>query len=157
MKKSMTKAFISAVAAGVTLLSFAVGSWSMPHGAGYKTDPARMTSFMSKKLDFTEAQEASVKMILTTSFEEVEADIQRLKILKKQLRAQEGGFDEVVARESADEIGEITARMVFLKANTFAEISGLLNEEQRSKVARLMEKREERRGMRRGHRKDRLE
>ena len=58
MKKSMTKAFISAVAAGVTLLSFAFGSWSMPLGTGYETDPVRMTSFMSKKLDFTEAQEA---------------------------------------------------------------------------------------------------
>ncbi|MDG1943116.1 MAG: hypothetical protein P8J17_02515 [Halioglobus sp.] len=157
MKKSMTKAVISTVAAGVALLSFAVGSWSMPLGAGYENDPARMTSFMSKKLDFTESQEASAKVILTTSFEEVEADVQRLKILKKQLRVQEDGFDAAVARESADEIGEITARLVFLKANTFAEISGLLNEEQRSKVARLIEKREERGGMRRALRKSRLE
>lgn len=157
MEKSMIKAAISAVAAGCTLLAFSVGSWSMPYGAGHQPDPTRMTSVISKKLNFTEEQEASVKIILTSSFEQLEPDVQRLKIVKKQLRVPESGFDAVVARESADEIGEITARIALLKANTFAELSEVLNEEQQSKFARLMEKREERRGMSRVHRADHLE
>ena len=142
---------MSSVAAGFTLLFVALGSWSMPHVGGHDFNPEDMSSFLSRKLDFTEEQEAAVNNLLTASHEESEPDLQRLQTLDEQLRNHRGTFDEVAAREAADEIGEITARMVFLKVSTFAEITALLTQEQREQAAELREKRAERRGMWRDH------
>jgi Spy/CpxP family protein refolding chaperone len=157
MKKSLLKALISSVAAGFTMLFVAVGSWSMPHGGGHDLNSEHMVSYLSRKLNLTEEQEAGVNELLTASIEEFEPDMQRLRTLHKQLRNPAGAFDEVSAREAADEIGGITARMVFLKASTFAEISGLLTEEQRLQALELMEKRGERRGMWRDRMRDHFE
>jgi Spy/CpxP family protein refolding chaperone len=151
MKNSLLKALISSVAAGFTMLFVAVGSWSMPHGGSYDFDSEQMTSFLSKKLDLTEEQEVGVTELMTASLAESEADMQRLQILHAQLRNPAGEFDEASARAAADEIGGITARLVFLRVSTFAQISELLTEEQRAEAIQMMEKRSERRGSRRGH------
>ena len=154
MKKSFLKALISSVAAGVTMLLVTVGSWSMSPGGGHELNTEHMVSFLSKKLELTAEQEVGVNEVLTASIEEMEPDMQRLRTLREQLRNIDGAFDEVSAREAADEIGGITARLVFLKASAYAELSRLLTEEQRLEAAELMEKRSERRGKRRDRRRN---
>tara|TARA_R110000823_G_scaffold27609_9_gene80373 strand:+ start:2796 stop:3266 length:471 start_codon:yes stop_codon:yes gene_type:complete len=148
MKKSLSKILISTVAVGVFMLSVAFSSWSMP-GGEHQRNPAKMVSVLADKLDLTESQEKDINALLKASHAENEADRQRLATLKKILHQQEQSFNEEVARETADEAGEITARMLYVKTSTAAQISGLLNAEQREELAELEKKRELRRGKRR--------
>jgi Spy/CpxP family protein refolding chaperone len=61
------------------------------------------------------------------------------------MQAQRQNFNSGEAQKLADEIGEITTRMVFDATRTQAEVYQLLSEEQRQEMDALMEKRDERR------------
>jgi Spy/CpxP family protein refolding chaperone len=157
MKKSFFKAIIGSLAAGLTLLTVAVGTWSMPHGGGHDRDPSAMVSMLSKKLDFSQEQETAVSELLTNSYTQSKADSERLRVLHDQLHSEEGNFDAASAQAAANEIGEITARLVFLRASTFAEVSALLTEEQREEMFQMKKKRGDFHGRWRGHRQEAFE
>ena len=146
MKNSFTKALIGTVAAGTVLLSLSAASWSMGHGGGMSFDPARMVAHMTDRLDLSEEQESEVTALLSATSEQSASDRQRLGELREGLRAQRDNFDAGTSQKMADEIGEITARMVFQATSTHAQIYQLLSEEQRVQMDEMMAKREERRG-----------
>jgi Spy/CpxP family protein refolding chaperone len=58
---------------------------------------------------------------------------------------QRGAFDAGEAQRLADEIGQITSRMVYQAASTQARIYQLLDEEQRAELGEFMEDHEPRR------------
>jgi Spy/CpxP family protein refolding chaperone len=145
MNKSLSKALLGAVVAGAALLSLSVASWSMDHGGGMDFDPGRMVAHMTDRLDLTEEQASSVKQLTTAAKERLTADRKRLQELREQLKAQRDDFDAGKAQVMADEIGEITSRMVFQAVSTHAEIYQLLTDEQKEEMDTMMEQRESRR------------
>ena len=145
MKNSIGKALLGATMAGLALLSLSATSWAMKHGGGMDHDPARMVAHMAQRLDLSEEQQGRVEELLTSSRENNVADRERLQVLREQMRAQRQNFDSGKAQKMADEIGEITGRMVFDATRTQAEVYQLLTDEQRQEMDALMEKRDDRR------------
>lgn len=122
----------------------AVTGWAKD-GYGMHGDPARMVARMTEKLDLSDDQKTGIEAILTETRGQSAADHARLQELRQQLRAQRAGFDADTARRLADEIGEITSRMVYGAASTQAQIYQLLDEEQRTELDEFMEEHEPRR------------
>jgi len=122
----------------------AVTGWTKD---GYRMhgDPARMVAHMADRLDLSEDQQAGIEALLSESREQSAADHARLRELRQQLRMQRGAFDAGEAQRLADEIGQITSRMVYQAASTQARIYQLLDEEQRAELGEFMEDHEPRR------------
>ena len=146
MTNSITKALMGAAMAGLALLSLSAGSWAMSHGGGMDHDPAKMLAHMSERLDLTQEQQDQIKEVMASSRTQSTADRERMKVLREEMRAQRDNFDAGQAQKLADEIGEITSRMVFEATSTHAGIYQLLTDEQKAEMDAMMEKRHERRG-----------
>jgi len=146
MTNSMTRALLGATMAGLALLSLSAGSWAMNHGGVMDHDPGRMIAHMTDRLDLTEEQQGQVKEIMDSSRTQSTVDRERMKVLREMLREQRGNFNAGEAQTVADEIGQITSRMVFQATSTHARIYQLLNDEQKAEMDAMMEKREERHG-----------
>lgn len=127
-------------------------SWSMGHGGEH--DPGRMLAHMSERLDLDSEQKAAVQQLLSASREASAADQRRLRTLRQELMAMKGDFDADRAQGIADEIGEITSRLVFEASRTWSGVYALLNAEQRTKLEELMAQRERRGQWRKGGGKD---
>ncbi|CAA0098479.1 Uncharacterised protein [Halioglobus japonicus] len=152
MKLNLNRVLLSIVAPAMATLFVAAASWSMPQDDDKRHDPQHRVNHLAKMLELTDEQEATVQTLLTTSFEESEADRERLHVLKDQLLKQPGNFDAATAQAAADEIGQITSRMMYRMANNFAEIYQLLDDEQRVEMAEMAERMSERGGKRHGPR-----
>ena len=122
----------------------AVAGWAKD---GYRMhgDPARMVERMADKLDLSAEQQTGVEAILAETRDKSAEDHARLRELRQQLRGMRGDFDADSARRVADEIGQITGRMVFQATSTQARIYQLLNAEQRAELDEFMEEHEPRR------------
>lgn len=114
---------------------------------GYRMhgDPGQMVARMADKLDLSEDQQAGIEAILAETRQQSAVDHARMRELRQQLRAQRSEFDADAARRMADEIGQITGRMVYQAASTQAQIYQLLDEEQRAELGEFMEDHEPRR------------
>ncbi|RLA49325.1 MAG: hypothetical protein DRR04_01860 [Gammaproteobacteria bacterium] len=145
MSKSRSKALLGAVVTGVVLMSLSVASWSMGHDGGMDHDPARMVAHMTDRLDLTEEQVSRVKQLMTATREQSDADRKRLRDLRGQMKTQRDNFDAGKAQKIADEIGEITSRMVFQIASTHAKIYQLLTDEQKAEMDDMMDQHQSRR------------
>lgn len=135
-------------AAAATALVASAAAWSMGPGSGGDQNPGRMLAHMADKLDLTAEQQSSVQELMSVSREANEADRQRLQVLRQQLQAMRGDFDASKAQGIADEIGQITSRMVFQTSKTWSGVYQVLDAEQRQQLEQLMKKREEHRAMR---------
>lgn len=144
MKNSFIRALIGAFAAGTVLLSLSAASWSMGHG-GMGHDPARMVAHIADRLDLTSEQKTQVEALMASATEQSATDRARLRQLREEMHAQRDNFNAGQAQKIADEIGEITARMVYAAANTHAGIYQLLDEEQKAEMDSMLEQRDERR------------
>ena len=133
-------------AAAATALAASAAVWSMGPGGGGDHDPGRMLAHMADKLDLTAAQQASAEELLSASREANQADRQRLQVLRQQLQAMRGDFDAGKAQGIAEEIGQITSRMVFQSSKTWSGVYQLLDAEQREELDNLMARREAHRG-----------
>ena len=133
-------------AAAATALAASAAVWSMGPGGGGDHDPGRMLAHMADKLDLTAAQQASAEELLSASREANQADRQRLQVLRQQLQAMRGDFDAGKAQGIAEEIGQITSRMVFQSSKTWSGVYQLLDAEQREELDTLMAQREAHRG-----------
>lgn len=126
----------------------------MGHGEGPGHDPATMMSHMTARLDLTEEQQLKVNELMASSSEQMGADRARLHQLREEMRGQRDNFDAGQAQVIADEFGEISGRMMYQFASTYAGIYQLLSDEQKAEMDSLMEKRAARReGWRSGGRK----
>lgn len=140
MNKQIGKWLLGMALTGVVLVSTA--GWAKGPAGGMEHDPARMMEHMSSKLDLSEQQQAEVKKLLASARKETAADQQRMQELRKEMRAQSDSFVPEKARKIADEIGQITGRLVYQAAETHAGFYQLLNAEQQAAMAGMMAKRE---------------
>jgi Spy/CpxP family protein refolding chaperone len=85
---------------------------------------------------------------MSASREANQADRQRMQVLRQQLQAMRGDFDADKAQGIADEIGQLTSRMVFQGSKTWSEVYQLLDAEQRQELEALMKQRDQHRGKR---------
>ncbi|MCB1698275.1 MAG: Spy/CpxP family protein refolding chaperone [Halioglobus sp.] len=133
--------------AGAAALSAA--SWAMGPPQGMEHDPARMLAHITKQLDLSAEQQASVESLLTAARQAGAADRQRMQELRSQLKGMRDNFDATQARKVADEIGQITGRMVYQASETWSQVYQLLDAGQKAELDSLMSQREERRARRR--------
>lgn len=146
MNISLKKSLLGAGFAAVSLLTLSAATWSAGHGGGMDHDPGRMIAHMSDRLDLTEEQQTELDELLGATRQENAADRQRLQELRGQLRESRGNFNPEDARAAADEIGQITSRLVYQAASTQAQVYQMLTPEQREKMESMMAARAERRG-----------
>jgi len=133
------KAWLCGVAlAGAAAMSLA--SWAMGPPEGMQPDPARMLAHMSKQLDLSDEQQTQVKSLLAEAKQANAADRERMQELRSQMKGMRDNFDAVKAREIADEIGQVTGRMVYRASDTWSQVYQLLNAEQRMKLDGMMER-----------------
>ncbi len=151
MKITWKKALIGMVAPALATLFVTAASWSMPDGDAPRHDPQHKVDRLVKMLQLTEEQEATVQTLLTASLEESEVDHQRLRTLREERLNKPESFDKTTALTAAEEIGQITTRMVYRMASTRAAIYQLLDHEQKVAMAEMAEKRGHKR---RGHQPD---
>lgn len=146
MTKQMKKWLLGATLAGATAISAA--GWGMSHHGGKTQDPARVLAHMSEKLDLSSEQQTEVSSLLAAAKQANAPDRQRMMELREQLMAQRDNFDATEARKLADEIGQVTGRLVFRASETWSRVYQLLTAEQRAELETLMAKREAHRGKR---------
>ena len=143
MNYTLKKWLLRATLAGATAIS--AGAWTMGHPGGTDHDPARMLAHMADKLELDTAQRAEVEKLLTGAKQANAADRNRMEDLRAELMAQQNSFDPFAAQRIADEIGQITGRMVYRASETWAQVYQLLNAEQRVALDAMIAKRRARR------------
>ena len=103
----------------------------------------RMLGKMSSHLDLSAEQQASVAELMAEARAAGTADLERMREIKAQLRAQSDNFDARTSQALADELGQITARSTYRMAETRAAMQALLDEEQRGKLEAMEARRGE--------------
>ena len=146
MKDLLGKRIVAAALGAVVSLS--ATAWAVGYRGGMEHDPGRMMSYMAEQLELNDTQRQQVQDIATNAREQSAADRARLQELRAELKNMRNDFDAGAAQKMADEIGEITSRMVFQFSSAYAEFYGLLTPEQRAEVDQLQEERGERRSKR---------
>jgi len=134
---------------GIALSGAAALSWAagyMPPHDGMNADPARMMSHLGEKLDLNDDQKDSIENLLTTAKESTAADRERMHALRTQMMDMRGNFNDGKAHEIADEIGQITGRMVYQASAAWAQVYQQLDTDQRSKLDSMMAQRGKHRG-----------
>lgn len=136
-----------------TAAVMSVAAWSMgsPHGMG--GDPTRMIAHLSDRLDLSSEQETEVKSLVAAVKETVSTERARMQELRAEMLAMKGDFDAGRAQAIADEIGQLTGRMVYQASETFAQVYQVLDAEQQTQLDAMLAKHGERRG-RWGHHGD---
>ncbi len=143
MSNKLKNWLLGATLVGATAMS--AGGWAMGHRGGMEHDPGRMLSQLSQKLDLSSEQQTELENLLTESNQANTPDRERLKALRLEMSGQRDDFDAGTAQGVADEIGQITSRMVYRASETFARVYQLLNAEQRVELDAMMAKRDTRR------------
>ena len=146
MKDLLGKRIVAAALGAVVSLS--ATAWAVGYRGGMEHDPGRMMSYMAEQLELNDTQRQQVQDIATNARAQSAADRARLQELRAELKNMRNDFDAGAAQKMADEIGEITSRMVFQFSSAYAEFYSLLTPEQRAEVDQLQEERGERRSKR---------
>ncbi len=147
MTTTMQKIVPATLLAALMLLS-AVG-WSGEHprgGEGPRPDDGRMLMRMVGDLDLSDEQKSQLKTLLKESRDAGSEDMERARELQESLRAMRADFDAAKARTLATELGEVSGRMAYRKAEVGAKVYAVLTPEQRAEMDAQAEKRSERKG-----------
>jgi len=135
----------AAALAAATVVS--AGAVAMgPPAEGMQADPARMMSHMGKELDLSAEQQAKIEALMTAARQASATDQKRMQALRTEMMAMRDNFDATKARKAADEIGQVTGRLVFQASETWSQVYQLLTVEQKAKLDELMAQRTQRRG-----------
>jgi Spy/CpxP family protein refolding chaperone len=145
MTSNLKKWLLGAALAAAGVMS--VGSWAMgpPPEGMQQPDPVRMMTHMSKQLNLTEEQKAKIESLQAKAKQAVAADQKRMQELRTEMMGMRDNFDATKARKTADEIGQVTGRLVFQASETWSQVYQVLNAEQKAKLESLMAQRDERR------------
>ncbi len=152
MNNTLRKILLGTGFAAASLVTLTSASWSMHHGMGMGMgmgkahDPQRMLAHMTERLELDEQQQSQIETLLLSAQASMATDRQRLHELRGELQRMGLDFDAGRAQALADEVGQITSRLVYQAASTQAQLQTLLTPEQRETMAAMMEKRGERRG-----------
>lgn len=128
------------------LAAMSLTSWAMGPGGGMDPDPGRMLAHMADRLNLSSEQKSEVENLLAAGKEANAADHTRMQELRTQMMAMRGSFDEQQARRISDEIGQLTARMVYRASATWAKVYTLLDAQQKAQLDSMMARRAEHRG-----------
>ena len=114
-------------------------------------EDGRMADRLIEKLALDAVQADQLRSIQSAATEATREDRERLKTLHKQFRAQADDFDQGAAQKLADEVGEITARLVYAATSVRASAYDVLTEAQRAELEEIRAAHESRREARRQH------
>lgn len=124
-----------------------VGAWAMgPQAEGMQPDPGPMMAQMSEKLDLSTEQQAKIKELTSAARQASAADHKRMQELRTEMSAMRDSFDATRARKTADEIGQVTGRLVFQASETWSQVYQVLNAEQKAKLDEMIAQRGQGRG-----------
>lgn len=151
MLQSNYRVVLGGVGALVITLVLAASSWAMAP-SGRHADPERMLDRMTHKLDLTQEQQSEIGALLNASSAAIKVDTDRARVLRQTLRDQRKDFDAGSAQAAADELGQLTGRIVFARTSTRAQVYGLLTPEQQASMDEWAEKRNLRKHHKRMHR-----
>ena len=115
----------------------------------------RFLERMTKVLDLSEAQQASIKKVLAAEQEKTAALHEKKREIRQQLRQAETvkPFDENAIRVLAEQQGAIETELTIARARAHSQIDALLTPEQRELAAKLRSERgEKHKGRKGGHR-----
>jgi len=129
-----------------TAAVMSMAAWSMGPPPEMGGDPMRMIAHMSDRLNLSSEQKTEVESLVAAAKQSSEADRTRMRELRSQMQAMKGNFDPGKAQAVADEIGQLTGRMVYQASETFAKVYQVLNTEQQAQLDSMMASRGERRG-----------
>ena len=115
-------------------------------GMGMGADPARMLAHLGDRLGLSSEQKSQLEGLLSAGKEANAANHARMNELRTQMLAMRDSFDEQKARQVADEIGQVTASMVYQASATWAQVYRLLDAEQKAQLDSMMARRAEHRG-----------
>ena len=133
---------------GATAMSLT--AWAMgPHG-GMDPDPGRMLEHLGERLDLGSEQKSRIESLLAAGKDASAADHARMQELRKQMMAMRDNFDEQKAHQLANEIGQVTARLVYQASASWSQVYQLLDAEQKAELDSMMAKRAQHRGKWRG-------
>lgn len=118
-------------------------------GIGSEFRAERMLERMASKLGLSAEQEAEIRDIFAEAKDSSQADRERMRELREQLR----DADDSEVQFIADEIGDITSRLVVTHTTTRSAVRGVLTDEQLEEMESLMEMRREHMSKRREHRR----
>ncbi|MEM8563939.1 MAG: Spy/CpxP family protein refolding chaperone [Pseudomonadota bacterium] len=144
MKSNWKK--IMATTALTSVLAASAMAWSGAGPYGKGGDPMRMFGYMSERLDLSDEQQTEVGALMAVAKQERSEDKSRMKELRSELMAMKADFDEGRAQSIADEIGQITSRMVYQMSSTFAQVYGVLDADQKAELDSMLAKRGDRSG-----------
>ena len=145
MRKSISLGLILASAVAATTIAFAApaagsfGGWH--HGQGH----GQLMAF--SKLNLTDAQRASIKQIMQTSFAQNKTQRQALRQQRSAFEAMtpdQGGYQSAATRLAKAE-GSAAQLRVQQRANVRAQIYALLNAAQKAQLATFKAQRQARR------------
>ncbi len=145
MKRKLKTWLCAAALAGANAVS--VGAWAMgPQAEGVQPDPGRMMAQMGEKLDLSTEQQAKIKELTSAARQASAADHKRMQELRTEMSAMRDSFDATRARKTADEIGQVTGRLVFQASETWSQVYQVLNAEQKAKLDEMIAQRGQGRG-----------
>ncbi len=129
---------LGALGALVVTVTLAASSWAMPPERGMH--PERMLERMTRKLDLTEQQQAEIGAVLEQSRGAMHGDMQRIRALRESLSAQRRNLDEGSLQATADEIGQLTSRMIVARTSSQAQIYAVLSPSQQDEMDKMLQK-----------------
>lgn len=135
---------------GLTALSL---SLEARPGKGGDHDFLDRLEFIADRIGLTDQQEADINSIINSSQLTNAVDRERAVQIKDELHGLTENFDASQAQILADEMGEITARLVYTKAETQAAVQAVFTAEQKEMLQAMREEREKMRAVfgERGH------
>jgi Spy/CpxP family protein refolding chaperone len=135
-----------AALAGAVAMSLTSLAMEPSPGMGMGADPARMLAHLGDRLGLSSEQKSQLEGLLSAGKEAKAANHARMNELRTQMLAMRDSFDEQKARQVADEIGQVTASMVYQASATWAQVYRLLDAEQKAQLDSMMARRAEHRG-----------
>ena len=120
--------------------------WAMGSHPGMGPTPERLLQHLGDSLDLTTEQHTAIESLLIAAKENGATDRKRLQQLREQLTSMRDSFDPRIAHNISEEVGQITARMVYQASETWSQVYRLLDAQQRAQLESLMAKRGKARG-----------
>lgn len=146
MKTSYLKFAAAALALLLSAGAALAQSAPPPHGHGGGAFGGPMFGFFGHRLDLTDAQKTQIKDIMTKEKPTIKPLVQQMGQGQSQLRQLElsGNFDEAQARTIATQQSQTMTELAVQHARIEAELIQVLTPDQKTKLAQMWQKREQR-------------
>ncbi|MDP4651691.1 MAG: Spy/CpxP family protein refolding chaperone [Haliea sp.] len=127
----------------IALALAAIISVAPAFAAPERGNPERMLERLTQRLELTKEQQSSIGELLQATQAEGAADQRRMQEIREALRAQGDNFDAASSEALTAEMGEITARTSYRRAETRSLLRAQLEEAQRARLDTMEKQRSE--------------